>query len=182
MRRAALAFVFAAALAVWGAPTATMAQDATPPSATPPGVTPDESITDSHLRAAGRLIELIGGDVTFDDILPRVAMNTQTVFTRTNPALTREIEEAVSEAAISMVPRRLELARTLELIWARRFSEDELTQLSEFFSGPLGTKYVEMFPIVSALSLGAAKQWEQIISADMVTATRENLEAAGHTL
>ena len=182
MRRAALAFVFAALLAAWGASTPAMAQDAAPPSATPPGVTPDEAITDSHLRAAARLIELIGGDVTFDDILPRVAVNTQTVFTRTNPALTREIEAAVSKAAISMVPRRLELARTLQLIWARRFSEAELIELGDFFEGPLGTRYVEMFPVVSALSLGAAKQWEQILSADMVTVTRENLEAAGHTL
>ncbi len=177
MRRAALAFFLAAACAAWAVPMPTMAQDAAPqqPAA-------EENFTDSHLRAAARVIELVGGDVTFDEILPRVAGQTQIVFTRTNPALTREIEEAVQTAAISMVPRRLELARTLQMIWARRFSEEELDSLAEFFSGPLGTKYVEMFPIVSALSLGAAKQWEQILSADMVTLTRDNLAAKGHTL
>lgn len=176
MRKAALAVACAAAVS-WAMPA--LAQDQQPAAQPAPA---DENISDSHLQAAARVIELVGGDVTFDDILPRVAVNTQTVFTRTNPALTREIETAVNEAAISMVPRRLELAKTVELIWARRFTEEELNDLAEFFSGTLGSKYVEMFPIISALSLGAAKQWEQILSADMVTETRNNLEKAGHTL
>ena len=171
--RIALAVVFAAMLAS-AVPVA--AQNA------PPAAPGDEDISESHLDAAGKVIELVGGDVTFDDILPDVATRTREVFTRTNPALTREIEEAVQQAAISMVPRRLELSKTLELVWARRFSEEELNQLAEFFAGPLGTKYVEMFPIISALSLGAAKQWEQVLSADMVTATRDLMREKGHTL
>jgi len=174
--RKALAVVLVATFA-WGLPMTAQAQEAAAPD-----IPADEDISDSHLKAAARVIELVGGDVTFDDILPRVAMRTQNVFTRTNPALTREIEEAVTDAAISMVPRRLELARTVELVWARRFTEQELNELAEFFSGPLGTKYVEMFPIISALALGASKQWEQVLSADMVTETRKNLEAKGHTL
>lgn len=176
MRLAALAaatLVIAAALSF--APVTASAQN----NAAPPA---DEDFTESHLRAAQRVVRLVGGDVTFDDILPRIAQQTQAVFIRTNPSLTREIEEAVTEAAIALVPRRLELARTVQLVWARRFTEEELNELAEFFDGPLGTKYVEMFPIISALALGASKQWEQVISADMVNATRNNLRESGHTL
>ncbi|MEM8662911.1 MAG: DUF2059 domain-containing protein [Pseudomonadota bacterium] len=173
MRLAALAPVFAIVFAAIVAAAPAVAQQ-NPPA--------DEDFSASHLRAAQQLITLVGGDVTFDDILPRIADQTRLVFTRTNPSLTREIEVAVTEAAVTMVPRRIELAKTLQLIWARRFSEDELNQLSEFFGGPLGTKYVEMFPIISALALGASKQYEQVISAEMVNATREKLREAGHTL
>ncbi|MEO1103167.1 MAG: DUF2059 domain-containing protein [Pseudomonadota bacterium] len=175
MRLAALAAILAA-FAVAAAPlpvTAQQQQQAVPA---------DEDFEPSHLRAAQNVIQLVGGDVTFDDILPRVAQQTRAVFTRTNPSLTREIEVAVQEAAVTMVPRRIELARTIQLIWARRFSEEELNALAEFFAGPLGTKYVEMFPIISALALGASKQYEQVISAEMVNVTRDNLREAGHTL
>lgn len=171
MRLAAILFVVAAIAS--GPAMAQTAQTEVPA---------DEDFTASHLRAAQNLIELVGGDVGFDAILPRVAEQTQIVFIRTNPSLTREIETAANEAAIEMVPRRLELSRTLQLIWARRFSEQELNELAEFFAGPLGTKYVEMFPIISALALGASKQWEQVLSADMVTQTRIKLREMGHAL
>ncbi|MEM9221052.1 MAG: DUF2059 domain-containing protein [Pseudomonadota bacterium] len=177
MRRAALAILLATALGPVAAALPAAAQ-----STTEQTVPADEDFEASHLRAAQNVISLIGGDVTFDDILPRIANQTRAVFTRTNPALTREIEVAVNEAALAMVPRRIELSKTLQLIWARRFSEEELNQLAEFFNGPLGSKYVEMFPIVSALALGASKQYEQVISAEMVNETRDRLREAGHTL
>jgi len=173
MRLAALAALCAVALATVAAPAAAQTNR-------PAEGQEEETFSESHLKAAARVIDLVGGDVTFDDILPRVATQTRNVLTRTNPALTREIEEAVNDVAIAMVPRRISLARDLQKIWARRFSEEELEGLAEFFSGPLGTKYVEMFPIISALSLGAAKQWEQRLSADMVNEAQARLRADGH--
>lgn len=175
MRHVVLAAILAAVLA-WAAPVPAFAQQAAQPAPA------DEDISEEHLRAAGRVIELANGDANFDDILPEVAIRTQNVFTRTNPALTREIEQAVQEAAIEMVPKRLDLARTVELIWARRYTMDELAALEEFFSSDIGRKYTENFAIISALSLGASKQWEQLLSAEMVEVTREKLRAQGHTL
>ncbi|MEM0906545.1 MAG: DUF2059 domain-containing protein [Pseudomonadota bacterium] len=173
MRVLALIAVFAMQLVIVAPASAQNTQTAAPA---------EENFTDSHLKAAQTVITLVGGDVTFDDILPRVAANTRLVFTRTNPSLTREIEDSVNDAALSMVRRRLDLSRTLQLVWARRFTEEELNELAVFFNGPLGSKYVELFPIISALSLGAAKQWEQVLSADMVTETRVRLREKGHSL
>lgn len=175
MRHVVLAAILAAAVA-WGAPAPAFAQQAAQPAPA------DEDISEEHLRAAGRVISLTNGDATFDNILPEVAIRTQNVFTQTNPALTREIEEAVQQSAIEMVPRRLELARTVEYIWARRYTMEELAELEAFFGSELGVKYTEMFAIISALSLGASKQWEQVLAAAMVEATREKLRAQGHSL
>jgi len=175
MRIAALAAILAVALA--SVPAA--AQNAAPaPAATPA----DEDFTPSHLAAARRVIAAVKGDINFDDILPQVAAQTRDVFTRTNPALTREIEDTTTEVAIEMVPRRIELSKTLELIWARRFPESELNQIAEFFEGPIGKKYIELFPVVGMLSIGASQQWEQTLAADMVAETRERLREQGHAL
>lgn len=142
----------------------------------------EENFTASHLQAAADLIRATGGDATFDDILPDVATRTQTVFTRTNPALTREIEVAVNAAAIEMVPRRLELALVLQQIWARRYTEEELRELTAFFRSPLGAKYIENLTTINVLALGASRQYQETLSADMVVVTRRKLQEAGHAL
>ncbi|WMS41220.1 DUF2059 domain-containing protein [Acuticoccus sp. MNP-M23] len=176
MRISALAAILAVALA--SVPAA--AQNAAPaaPAATPA----DEDFTPSHLKAASRVIAAVKGDINFDEILPGVAAQTRNIFTRTNPALTREIEDTTTEVAIEMVPRRVQLSKTLELIWARRFSEEELNALAVFFEGPLGKKYIETFPVVGMLSVGASNEWEQGIAADMVAETRKRLREQGHAL
>lgn len=142
----------------------------------------DEDFSASHLALAQQIVTLTRSDEAFDDILPRLAQQTQSVFTRTNPALTREIEATVMEVALEMAARRAELARTIQLIWARRFSEAELRELRTFFESDLGQKFTELTPVITALSVGAARQWEQELSQEMVDETRSRLRAAGHAL
>lgn len=176
MRIAALAAILAVALA--SVPAA--AQNAAPaaPAATPA----DEDFTPSHLTAARKVIAAVKGDINFDDILPGVAAQTRDIFTRTNPALTREIEDTTTAVAIEMVQRRVELSHTLQLIWARRFSETELNELAAFFESPIGKKYIETFPVIGMLSIGASNEWEQVLAADMVSETRKRLREQGHAL
>ncbi|MEM8856347.1 MAG: DUF2059 domain-containing protein [Pseudomonadota bacterium] len=179
MRVFALAASVAAALLMLSAPLATTghAQDQaqTPTPA-------DEDFTASHLRAAQEVVNLTRSDLPFDDILPRLADQTRTIFTRSNPAYTAEIEATVLDVAITMAPRRLELSRTIQLIWARRFSERELVDLAEFFRSPLGAKFTQASPVIATLSVGAARQWEEQMAELMVSETREKLREQGFAL
>ncbi|MCF3932842.1 DUF2059 domain-containing protein [Acuticoccus sp. M5D2P5] len=139
----------------------------------------DEDFTQSHLQAAQDVIDLTHSDEGFDDILPRLAEQTRGVFIRSNPALTREIEDTVMEIAIDFAKRRVELSNTMQLVWARRFSEEELNELKAFFESPVGTKFAEETPVITALSIGAARQWEERLSNEMVEATRAKLREDG---
>ena len=57
----------------------------------------------------------------------------------------------------------------------RAASIEELNQLAEFYKSPLGQKYSKVEPELRALSIGAAKQWGDAISTEMVTLVREEL-------
>jgi hypothetical protein len=164
----------AAILMVWLIAAPAHAQSNTTPA--------DDEFAASHLQAAQRLVDLTQSDDRFDEILPRIAEQTQSVFTRTNPALTREIEDTVMEVALELAGQRVELARTIQLIWARRFTEAEINQLIDFFSSDLGRKFTENTPVITALSIGAARQWEQELSQEMVTITRQRLREKGYSL
>ncbi|MBJ3774102.1 DUF2059 domain-containing protein [Acuticoccus mangrovi] len=176
MRIRALIAAFAASL-VLAAPA--LAQTA---GGAPAAASADEDFSPSHLALAQDVIDLTRSDQAFDDILPRIADQTKTIFIRSNPALTREIEETVLDVALSFAARRVELQRTLQLIWARRFSEAELAELKAFFQTDVGAKFVEATPVITALALGAGRQWEQNLAAAMVEETRAKLREKGHAL
>ena len=176
MRFTAAIAVLAASLVLAG-PVA--AQDAAQPA---PATPEEDDFAPSHLALAQDIITLTESDVVFDDILPRLAVQTQQLFTRSNPALTREIEETVNEVALGMVQRRVELSHTVQLVWARRFTEPELEELKTFFASDVGKKFVEATPIISALSIGAAQQWEASLAAGMVEQVRAKMRDKGYAL
>ncbi|MEM6848257.1 MAG: DUF2059 domain-containing protein [Pseudomonadota bacterium] len=152
------------------------------PAAAQQNAAEDVEFSADHLRLAQEVIDLTESDRTFDDILPMIADQTLGVFTRSNPALTRELETAVFDVAISMAARRAELSRTLQMIWARRFSEPELVELKGFFESGVGGKFVELTPVISALGIGAARQWQEQLAAEMVEETRRVMREQGYSL
>jgi hypothetical protein len=142
----------------------------------------EESFEPEHLEKAARLIRLTGAAEGFDDILPVIAEQTMTLFIRSNPSIGADIEEVTTTVAIDMAKRRRELNEVLHKVWARRFTPEEMDDLIAFFSSETGQKFAELTPVVTALSVGASKQWSDKIATDMVTEVRAGLRERGHNL
>ncbi|MEM8665116.1 MAG: DUF2059 domain-containing protein, partial [Pseudomonadota bacterium] len=68
---------------------------------------------------------------------------------------------------------------TMQLVWARRFTEEELNELIQFFQSPVGEKFGDLTPSISALTIGAARQWEAQLASDMLNETRNRLREKG---
>ncbi|ORE96641.1 hypothetical protein ATO13_07245 [Stappia sp. 22II-S9-Z10] len=162
----------AVAIAMSFAAPAVYAQTGTPPST-------EDNFTPEHLALAQDVVDATQSAATFDDILPRVAQQLQGIFTRSNPAIAPQVEEVVYEVALEFASRRVELARTIQLVWARRFTVEELQELKDFFTSGTGQKFVELTPSITALSVGAARQWEQELSQQMLDEARNRLVASG---
>ncbi|MDQ0315967.1 DUF2059 domain-containing protein [Amorphus orientalis] len=139
----------------------------------------EDNFSPEHLRAARRTVEAAQVAQSFDEILPTIAEQTQTLFTRSYPSLTAQIEETTTQVAIEMAQRRPQLDMTVEKIWARRFTIEELNQIADFYETPTGEKLAELGPSISALSIGASKQWADAISTEMVEEVRQRLRAQG---
>ena len=139
-----------------------------------------QEFTKEHLAAARAAIE--GGNAfrSFDDILPVIADKTRTLFIRTNPSATQVIDEVTNEVALKLANRRPELDHTIMEVWARRFTTEELKEIAAFYQSPVGKKFAKLGPELTALSIGAAKQWGDVISTEMVTRVREELNKRGY--
>ncbi|SHM80124.1 DUF2059 domain-containing protein [Roseibium suaedae] len=132
--------------------------------------------TESHLAAAKEVVTATKALSSFDDILPLLAEQTRTLFVQADPARTQEIVDVTSEVALKLAAKRADLNKTIYEIWARRFTEEELKQLVAFYQSPLGSKLTDNGPTITALAIGAARQWQDQISSELVAMVREELE------
>lgn len=145
-----------------------------------PALAADE-FTESHIAAAREAVTTGNNVRPFDEILPVIAEQTSTVFIRTNPALATEITEVTNAVALDLANLRPELDRTIIEIWARRFTEAELKEIAAFYKSDVGAKLAKLRPDITALSIGAAKQWQDQLSTVMFTRVREELKKRGYT-
>ena len=136
----------------------------------------DGEFSESHMAAAKEVVTATKALSSFDDILPLLAEQTRTLFIQSDPARTQEIIEVTSDVALKLAAKRAELNKTIYEIWARRFTEEELKQLVTFYQSPLGSKLTDNGPTITALAIGAARQWQDQISSELVTMVREELD------
>ncbi len=130
-----------------------------------------------HLAAARGAINAIGATNQFDAILPNAAQNLKTALIQTAPNLQEAISVTVDETAIEMAGRRADLEREAASIYAKNFSEEELTAIQTFYDSPAGKKLLQSGPIVTRELLQAAEIWSNGISRDLSAATEKALVA-----
>ena len=135
----------------------------------------DQTFTESHLAAAKSVAVATKVLEPFDDILPVMMEQTNTAFIQAEPTRAEEIIEVSQQVALKLAPKRAELNENIYKAWASVFTEEELKQLAEFYSTPLGTKLRDNVPRVTGASVALAKEWQDKLSTEMVTLVQEEL-------
>ncbi|MBO6509771.1 MAG: DUF2059 domain-containing protein [Roseibium sp.] len=139
-----------------------------------------QDISPSHLEAAKKVAAATKVLEPFDDILPILAEQTRTAFIQADPTRAEEIIEVTQNVALQLAAKRSELNDQVYQLWAAGFTEAELNQLAEFYNTELGQKLTNTIPQITATSVGAAREWQDKISTEMVTLVQEEL-AKGNT-
>ncbi|WP_444928427.1 DUF2059 domain-containing protein (plasmid) [Microbulbifer sp. SSSA002] len=67
--------------------------------------------------------------------------------------------------------------RVIYEVWARRFTEEQLNEIATFYNSDTGKRLADLSGTLSALTIGAAKQWGDATSTDMVAIARQKLAA-----
>ncbi|WP_181702164.1 DUF2059 domain-containing protein [Chthonobacter albigriseus] len=139
-----------------------------------------QDYAESHLAAARATIAAAHASEQFDQILPVLADQAKALFQRSNPSLVQEIDAVVNQIALELAKRRPELDRELERVWAARFTEDELKEITAFYSSAVGMKFGQNMPLVIQDSIRSASIWRDALSTELVTKSREELIKRGH--
>lgn len=138
-----------------------------------------EEFTKEHLAAARAAVKVSGGLSGFDNILPDLADEAKALFIRSNPAMTEAIENSTNNIALKLAAKRPELDNKILEIWAARFDIEELNQIEQFYSSPVGQKFYKITPEIAQLSLNEAKLWRDELSAELYSLIRDELLGQG---
>ncbi len=138
-----------------------------------------QEIAESHLTAARDAMSSARTTEGFDGILPQLAEEAKAELIRNRPDQEEKLTELVDGVAISMAGRRGDLENEVATVFAKAFSEAELTEIAAFYNSDAGQKFLRESPIVLREMTGASRIWASGVRRDMQLAIQEKLKEAG---
>jgi len=138
-----------------------------------------QEASESHLAASKRALVATRSTNRLDAILPQMAQQAKAELIRNRPDKEAEITLLVDEAAISLAGRRGDLEGEIVQIFARVFTEEELTAIADFYETEAGKKFLSETPVIIREIDRASRVWSNGVQRDLAEAVREKMTAAG---
>ncbi|MFH1793875.1 MAG: DUF2059 domain-containing protein [Pseudomonadota bacterium] len=136
-----------------------------------------QEISDSHLKAARAAITSIKATDSMDSILPQANQMLKVELIQKNPNLEEDIVRIVDEETLAIAPRRGDLEKEVAIVFAKGFTEQELTEIANFHNSPAGKKFLSDSPIVGREVSKAVDIWQLGIARDLSQAVGKKLAA-----
>lgn len=151
-----------------------LAASAVPAAAqTPP---PDQ------LKAAREVIEVSGAASSLNNIVPIFMDEAKQTFTRTRPEIAKDLTEVLAQIAPEFEKRRDQLMDEIAIVYAQRFTGQELVEIKAFYQSPTGAKLVKNLPGVLQQSFEKTEAWSRKMSQDIVARLRQEMRKRGHEI
>jgi hypothetical protein len=134
--------------------------------------------TPGHLQAARAAIAAIGATNQFDTILPQAAEALRAEMTQKDPNLEQLITSTVDEQVLALAARRGDLENEAARVYAKVFTEAELTAIAEFYNTEVGKKLISDGPLATRQLVEAANIWQGGVARDLAKNVAEKVRAA----
>ena len=139
-----------------------------------------QEISETHLKAAHEAISAINATDQFDVILPQAAASLQAQLIQKNPDMEQLISTTISEKALALASRRGDLEHEAALVYAKLFTEQELSEIAAFYQSEAGKKLLERGPLAVRDITRAATIWQNGIARDLAQQVGEALGVAAN--
>ena len=165
------------------APAAPAPAPAAPAAPAPaPAAPAAASLAASHLAAARGLVLQLKLDEPLRVVLDEMQIQIMASFTTTRPELTNDLKQAMTALNQEVVAKREEMFSTGVRIFAQRFTEPELLELTKFLKTPLGEKYIQMQPEAFGEYLREVQEWVPQLNDFVISRLRAEMAKKGHKL
>lgn len=137
-----------------------------------------QDISPSHLAAARAALSSVKVTDQFDGILPAAAQALKQEMIQKDPNLEDLIVSTVDNKTLELAKRRADLETEAASVYARRFSEQELKDIANFYGSPTGVKLLEEGGNVTREVMQAAEIWQRGVARDLAQGVAEEFEKA----
>ena len=139
------------------------------------GAAPDAD----RLAAAKELMVVTGSARQFDAFMPLMLKQLEVTFTRMRPDQEATIKEVFHLMTDRFISRKQELIDEIAVVYASRFTLEELNGVAAFYKSPLGLKFVEAQPELMKQGMAIGQAWGLKIGQEIDGEVRKELKNRG---
>ncbi len=135
-----------------------------------------------HIALARAVLDFTGARKTFEDVTPKLLMDARNVILRTRPTLQADLDAASLDVAKQLATSDEKLVNQIALVYAQKFTEEELKAIASFYQSPAGKKMVSEMPSVLTESYKLIQEWSREMSVEIMAHLRTEMKKKGHDL
>jgi uncharacterized protein len=134
------------------------------------------------LATAKELITTKGAAAIFDPVVPGVIEQAKSALLRTNPMLSKDLNEVAAKLRADYALRSVEIVNDIAKLYATRFTEQELKDALAFYKSPLGRKLLVEEPRVLDEGMRNTQTWANKLSEEVLGKIRAEMKKRGHDI
>jgi len=134
------------------------------------------------LTAARELITTMQTADQFKAILPVVIRNLKPAIVQGRPEVERDFDAIMPIMLDAMNARVSEIVDQITALYARTFTVDELREVTAFYRGPTGQKFLQRLPQITQESMAIGQKFGQSVATEMQGRIIEELRKRGHKI
>jgi hypothetical protein len=134
------------------------------------------------LAAAKELVVTMRAADQLKNLLPVIMQQLKPAIVQGRPQIEKDYDAIMPTLVEGMLARGNELIELMAVVYARNFTAAEIQQVTAFYRGPVGQKFLEKMPAIAQESMQAGQKWGQAVAGEMRTRVIEELRKRGHNI
>ena len=134
------------------------------------------------MAAARELLVTMQVADQFKAIMPSIIQTLKPAIVQNRPEVERDYDAAMPLLLEGMSARLNELLDQAAGIYARNFTAGELRELTEFYRGPVGQKFVQKQAVIMQESMAMGQRFGQSVASEIQGRIIDELRKRGHKI
>ena len=143
---------------------------------------PSPAQSPDAVAAAKDLMVVMHSADNFKTIMPQLMAALKPAIVQGRPEVDKDYDALVPALMGAMNARLDEMIDKIAGIYARKFSAAELNDVTSFYRGPTGQKFVQQLPGIMQESMTIGQQFGQQLAGDLQKRMIEELRKKGHDI
>ncbi len=157
-----------------------LAQDA--PQVQPQPQPDNPEVAPDRLAAAHDLLQATNTDAQFAAVIPMMFAQLKQSIPPSGPKMQEELDRVFQETEKQFLDRRSEVLDQIALLYARKFTAEEMKALADFYRSPLAQKFITAIPELTVEAMKIGNNWGRQIATDAEQKVRDEMRRRGFAL
>lgn len=134
------------------------------------------------VAAAKELVVTMRAADQLRTLFPMIMQQLKPAIVQGRPEVEKDYDASLPQILEAANARMAEFADAIAAVYAQHFTADELRQLSAFYKGPVGQKFLQNMPAIMQDSMAVGQKFGASLAEDMRSRMSDELRKKGHKI